>query len=465
MKRSRLGSSGVLLTALWLVLVGGVHAVNAQDDPENPPLAEPESPAPEVEQGAGEGEAPEETVEAPAAPEEPESWLDVNEPVREPNVGDEVIVTFQDGRRMNGVFVSRDESTLVVKVRGVELKLPASTVSNLVALDPPPVRYERMRKMVDPQDVQKLTMLAEWCRRHGMYDEALTEVERALAADQYSGEAQRLKQLIEEQRALAARPGGRRTEPRDADSDRERPRFERRPQLEDFPLLTPEQINLIKVYEIDLRDAPRLIIRRETISRLLQQYGTNPLVPTTREGRDEMYRKDPAAILDLMFRLRARELYSEVEVVGNPRSMQAFRDNIQGGWLVNAVATTRCHGGRNGGRLLLTNRRPTSEESMYTNFYIISQFKLGDGTPLINWDDPELSPLLQMGLPARDSMFPHPQVEGWRPIFRTRDARSFRLAVSWIRMMYRPRPAYDIPYAPPRPLAPIEPAESEGVER
>lgn len=419
---------------------------------------------------AQEQKTPEEAPEQPA-PEgaaEPAALDDVAPEERDPQRGDEVVARFEDGRRMRGKFISDDGITLFMEVAGVELEIPRSKVSDLVVLDPPLVRYERMRRMVGDNPDQ-IVNLAEWCRRQGLYAQGLAQVERALDLDPHHGDALRLKTLIERQYALhKSRKDDAGSPERDEAEPRERPRFERRLPPSEFPLLNEEQINLMNVYEVDLNDPPRMVIPRDTVEELIRRYSSHPLVPATREGRREVLRMSETEILDLMFRLRARELYSQVEVLESPRSLKLFREKINSGWLVNQMATTRCHGGRDAGRLLLTNRKPGSNEAAYTNLLILERFTLDTGEPLINYDQPELSPLLQMGLPRDDTAFPHPEVYGWRPVFRSRDDRAFRLTVEWIESMYRPRPDYPIEYEPPVSESAGEPDQEfpdRGVER
>lgn len=377
---------------------------------------------------------------------------------REAQLGDEVVVVFRDGRRMNGEFISLDATTLVIDVTGVEIELPVNSYRDLLVLEPAKLRYERMRDMVG-DDARKRMNLAEWCRRRGMYEEALNEVDRALEIDPYFEGAQKLRTLIEQEWALQkVRGTGQGMEDEQSEKAGD---FDRRPLPGEFPLLTEEQINLIKVYELDITDPPRLVIDRDVVEQLLRDYSDSPLVPTTREGREEIFGWDARKVLDLMFRVRARDLYGRVRVLGQPKSMKMFRDFVHTKWLLNHAATTKCHGGTNAGDFQLTNRNPRSEASVFTNFVIIDKFRTSTGQPLIDWEDPERSVLLQLGLPRDDSAYPHPEVKGWRPVFRSRESRGYQQAVDWMRAMYRPRPEYPFDYQLPGENR--EPAE--GVER
>jgi hypothetical protein len=147
-----------------------------------------------------------------------------------------------------------------------------------------------------------------------------------------------------------------------------------------------------------------------------------------------------------------------VQVVDEPKSMKAFRDEVNSTWLINSCATNTCHGGEEAGRLVLYNHGARRDPTVYTNFLILDRFRLADGRPLINYDDPEKSPLLQLGLPREDSLVKHPSApmgkagrDGWKPAFKSVTDVQFHQAAAWIDSMYKPHPAYPIEYTPPGP--------------
>ena len=224
-----------------------------------------------------------------------------------------------------------------------------------------------------------------------------------------------------------------------------------------FPLLTPEQVALIKVYEYKKEDRLAVSIKPEVINRFFEAYADNPRVPASEEARKALVARGPAAVLDLMYDVRARDFYQFVEVTGVPEAMLTFRDRINSTWLANSCASVDCHGGENAGRLRLTKRQTKSESAYFTNYYVLDRFRLPDGTPLINYNDPSASPLLQLGLPRDISSSPHKEVpgasgrgDGWRATFRNDRDPKFKQASSWIESMFRPRPEYELEYPPKR---------------
>lgn len=366
----------------------------------------------------------------------------------------EAIVLLKDGRRITGLLVERTREAVVLKVGGIATRLPADIIDRVEVLPPVLERYQQMRDAIDDDDPDQLVQLAEWLRSRARFDLAIKELLRALEVRPGHPEATRLLTLVRGQRELASRAGsGDRGAPRPAGA----PAPAVRP---DFPVLSPDQINTIKVYEIDLKSPPDLLVDRDTMTRLMERHSGDPSIPPTAEGREALYRLAPARQVELIFKLQARELYPEIRVIGQPHSMTRFRDEVHRPWIVNSCATTRCHGGEEAGRLYLSNRRPNSEATVYTNFLILERFRLPDDSPLLDYDEPARSALLQMALPRRDSLVPHPIVPGpdgrgdlWRPAIRSTDDRRFQQAVEWMKSMYRPRPQYPVDYQPPKAVA------------
>ncbi len=396
----------------------------------------------------------------------------------EPAPGDRVLLVFLDGTRVEGEFLRSEPRFVIVKVSNVESPFDRRTLAQVVVQETPKARFRALKAGLKDSDVERRIDLAIWARDQRLFEEGLAEAEAVLRIDPANAEAEELRRELAMLVLLRERQGAPPTggeESSDGSKDGQEGAGEdsgtdapprgapRRPRVDEFPLLTDAQVGLMKVYEVDLKNPPRINIPRETVDRLLVRYADHPLIPSTREAKEAFRLLPPERILETMFRVRARDLYGEVQVLDNPASMKKFRDQVHSAWLINNCATTQCHGGSAAGRLLLTNRRPNADRSVYTNFLILDRFRTMDQRRLIDWNEPERSVLLQMGLPRDDAIVPHPEVRGWTPAFRTRDDRRFRNAVEWIGMMYRPRPEYPLEYPPkdhaedhsaPNPAAP-----------
>lgn len=392
--------------------------------------------------GVAAGQTP--PAQAPSTPPPPAPASQLSAAGEEPR---EAVVLLQDGREYSGLLVQRDGQKIVLRIGAIDMPFDASRVARVIVLPPVLDRYREMRSSIDDTDTEGLLRLVEWLRVRGQWSTALKELDHILTIDPLHYNAKQMRTLVAAQQKLAEQSGQPRVNVPGAAA----------PAAEDgFPLLSERDINVIKVYEVDLKDPPGIRISRETIRRLLEQHDGDPALPRTQDGKDAMYRQNPVKILETMFKVQARNLYSEVQVKDHPRSMQRYRDDVQRAWLMNSCATTRCHGGAEAGRLRLASARPNSDATVYTNFLILDRFTLADGTPLINYDKPAESPLLHLALPRDQSLFKHPEVKGlegradqWRPPLRSVDDGRFEAGVRWIRSMYRPRPTYPIEYTPP----------------
>lgn len=403
--------------------------------------------APAGEDAAEEADPP--PADPPPATDERDSFRE--DEAAKPEPGDPVRLIYVDGRRLRGTLVREDADEIIVTIERVDVRIGKSELRHWYKAEDPRTMYRRWRPLIGSDDLDQLVSLATWLKDERLYDEALLELDAVLARDPYHAEAAKLRDVVRNLMTLEKRQEEREL----LDPHRDQPPGHpavapRRLARDAFPLLSPEQINLMKVYEVDLNDPPRMVIARETVDKLLDRYADHPLIPGSRKEREAFRRLPPEEILDIMFRVQARELYGEVSVIGQPRAMSYFRDRIHTGWLLNSAATTRCHGGLEAGQLVLMNRRPNSEQTVYTNFLILDRFRTSDGLPMINYANPEKSVLVQMGLPRKDALYPHPPVRGWRPVFRSRESRSFKNTLEWIGMMYEPRPDYPIQYDPPR---------------
>lgn len=373
--------------------------------------------------------------------------------------GTETELLMRDGRLITGMLVEQSQERIVLSISGIATPFARDAVERVRALPGVEERYRQLRDSIDDADVENLIRLSEWLRSRGRLDLALWEIDHVLALEPANQGARELRVLIvEQQRVIDARREAREAKERDAAA-----------QAPAFPLLSQEQINLIRVFEVDLRSPPRLLVPRETVKKFLTKYAGRTVegrgaVPSTPEGREMFYRQTPADLLGWMFDMRARELYPEVEVLENPRSMRMFRDDVNRTWLVNNCATNKCHGGEEAGRLWLFNKRPGSDAAAYTNFLILDRFKTEGGLGLIDYAEPARSPLLDLGLPRQQAVFKHPEVVGagrghWTPAFRGRTDDAYERAIEWIRSMYPQRTGYPIDYTPPTPRA----ARVEGV--
>ncbi len=377
----------------------------------------------------------------------------------EPNSGIvECVVTLVSGRKITGELIRENSLIVVLGINGIETTFQRNAVAKIVILPPVKERYNEMRSAIPDNDIDARLVLVEWLRARRAYDLAIKELESVLAISPSNPQAKLLHTWLTEYNKLGPAP----KKPKDSNpptaSTPNTPSASNRLRKNQITPLTPEQINLIRIYEIDLRDPPKLRVPDETLQTLMNRK-PNAFSPN-KEQRDAIFKLPEIEKLKILFTHKARDLYSQVTVLEDPQSIRKFRENVhaQRGWIINACATTRCHGGPDAGAFQLINARTNSDATVYTNFLIIEQYTLPDGSPLIDYQAPERSPLLQMGMVSKNTLTPHPEIpadfpgRGFRPIFRSTRDRKYRDAIEWIRSMYQPRPEYNFLHtAQPKP--------------
>lgn len=363
------------------------------------------------------------------------------------------VVYLRNGQTREGVIIEDTFDYVLVEIEGIPARLRREFVDHVVLEPTFEQRYQEYRATIRPHMYDRHMALCRWLVRHRRYELAKENLEELLSREELH-EARELLKLVDAQLALrptvAAEP-----EPIIEPDD-----MPLQPQREPAALLSHEDVNLMRVYEVDFDNPPRINIRPETVRRFFQSYGTHESVPASQSDRNAMIRGDATRILRLMFELRARELYPDVEVTSEPYSMNQFRLRVHNTWLLNNCATSGCHGGPEGGDLYLHRRNHTDARVRYTNFMILEKLEVDPDWPLVNYENPEMSLIIQYGLPRNTARLPHPDVPGWQPVFARANDRMKQGAVHWIRSMMQPRPDYPIDFDP-MPRWKDVPVESE----
>lgn len=426
--------------------------VPPKPDPKAEPVTEPAAaPAPGSAPTTNDGGDPKKSAEPPPAAPAGHTTPTGESPIVE------AVIYFKDGRRLTGYLVSQDEKQTVVRIEGIDTKIEAPLIERVEILPPVEERYKKLREAIQDDDVERRLLLVEWLINRRQYELATTEITGVLKVAPENSQAKKMKLLLEQQQAVDRAAAELKAKGIKAPKGTEGGEPGKRAA---FPLLETEDVNLIRVFQVNLNDPPKMSVPREVVDDLIKKYADRPEIPASEEGRQALYRKRPNQLLRLLFELKARELYPMVKVQEDPASMKLFRDNVWGGWVKNACASTRCHGGEEAGKLWLSNTKSNADRTIYTNYLILHRFKLPDGTPLIDYDKPADSPLLQLAMERNASRRPHPRVEAvvrsgqepFKPVFDSPLDRRFQETVEWIKAMYVPEGKdYPVKYVAPVP--------------
>lgn len=392
----------------------------------------------------------------------------------DPEPGQTGMVILRDGQVREGVIIEDAFEHVLLEIHGIRAKLKRDTVSHVILQPTFEQKYAEYKASLKPGMYDAHYGLCEWLFAQRRYELARQELLELLEKVEMP-EARRLLRLVEAQMALKEKPQREETaseEPSSpASSESTDSSSESPPASDDSfgPILTKADVNIIRVYEIDFDHPPKITITPDTVRELIEKYGENKLVPASQTGRNAMFRAaadQPLEIVRLMFELRARDLYPQIQVNSEPHALNLFRQRVHDTWLMNNCATSRCHGGPDAGSFFLHRRNSKDERVRYTNFLILERLKLDPNWPLINYDRPEDSLIIQYGLSRDDPTCrkPHPRVPGWKHAFSPTNPRMKQDAIEWIRLMMQPRPQYPVEYQPPQrkpPKAEGQPEDSQ----
>jgi hypothetical protein len=387
----------------------------------------------------------------------------------QPEPGQRGVVVMRDGQTREGVIVEDDFDHVLIEIEGIRANLKRSTVSHVMLSPTVEQLYEQYKATLQPGHYDAHFRLCQWLADEKRYD--LAHKELLLLLEQVEmADALQLFNIVDAQMKLRGKPvEGDAGQPGDehlgdapqngaADGDGSLAGSVRAVDLMPEQLVTKEDVNLIRVYEIDFEHQTRVTITPDTVRTLIEKYGTNDLVPASQTGRNQMFRTaadDPLQIVRLMFELRARDLYPLIQVNSEPYALNLFRRRVHDTWLINTCATNACHGSPFAGRFFLHRKNYKDDEVRFTNLLILETLQLDPNWPLINYERPEDSLIIQYALPRELARKPHPLVSGFKPAISPTNQRMKQDAIEWIEAMMQPRPEiegrpYGVEYQPPR---------------
>ena len=214
--------------------------------------------------------------------------------------------------------------------------------------------------------------------------------------------------------------------------------------------LAEDQINMIRVYEIDPETKPAVLISRDAIDDLFKNHMDKDAVPKGKDRQDRFRGLNGYDQMKVFFAAKARELYPKIKVKSDPESIKVFREKVHANYVLNYCGTNECHGGPNGGDFFVFNRDPSNvDPTVYTNFYTLHEYKEGPGY-MLDFENPEKSYLLQFGLPPANAITPHPVVKGWRHSFNNSSDPRYQTILKWISSFPKAKNDYGINWQPPK---------------
>jgi hypothetical protein len=367
------------------------------------------------------------------------------------------IVKTNDGHTYEG-DVTETGTAVTVKTRNVPITIQRADIESIEYLGTLDEQYAQRMARLDAKDVNGRVTVARWAFDQGRYDLARNALESALTLEPNNREANQMLDSVRVQIRLErakrdaattaetrrAATSGPATAPATVASSAPQP-------VDPRNLLTADDINAIRQFELKPSDTHvRINFSRDVKKRFatannirIQDFNALPQFEQLRRILEE----------------GAPDMKRDVRIVSDPSSILEYRRNIQP-VLLGSCATSGCHGPQTGAGGLLLYSPPESEAITYTNFFIIQTYARqpeqrqgpfgAAERRLIDRIEPSNSLLLNYGLPPNIAEYDHPQVSGYRPIFRNRDDNGYRRLEGWIRDSLRAtKPEYDVNFTPP----------------
>ena len=362
------------------------------------------------------------------------------------------VVTTTDGRTLEGEMVRESGEVVVLSIAGIEASIPQDQVETLTYRETNQEYFDQKRAELEDADIDgRLELVQELIERDALEiaESELTSLDRQYPDDPRVIEK---RQLVQARRSLktggeldaerAAAGGSGEGRPRTTAAGATAARAD--------AYLSEEQMNRLKVFEVDLDEEPRITIPRETLDKFFDSYAGQEGVPAGTSERQQFLRLSGSEQLQMLFDKQARELYGEVSVRSVPGPLAEFRRSVNPRHVARYLAPHFGNGKVEGFNVFTS--RPDSEQEAFTNFYLLTQMKI-DGIPMIDRGNPDQSLMLQWGLPRDQAQHPAPDVEGWRPAFRSTDDPAYVRYREWIESLWgQDTPDYGIDYTPPQVL-------------
>ena len=365
------------------------------------------------------------------------------------------IVYMRDGSTLQAKIIEDAFTQVTVEVEGIRHDIPRDDVDHVEVYPGFDEWLEHVRSRIATNDLEARIDLAKWMLENERLDLARTELVSILTIDEHP-EAKQLLQLVDARLSLD-----------NEGSTAPTPTTPKRDRTAGIPerTLTDEDVNIIRVYEIDFNDPPKVTLDPKALDRVIKDYAAHPRIPDDIRKREALYALHDIDKVKLLFDVKARELYQYIKVDSIPRSLSLFRKNVHNTWLIRNCATSGCHGGQDAGKFFLHRTDPTDSRTILENLLIMERLDLDGPHRVIDYENPEMSLLVQYALPQAEARLPHPDVPGYASVFPVGESRIKSKTIDWIRSMYQPRPRYPVEFTPPTQEAPLKAPEAPRVPR
>jgi hypothetical protein len=357
------------------------------------------------------------------------------------------------GATVTGEVVAQDDTSVTLNVAGAATVFKLADVKSLTILTPEQEFAQRRAKLADT-DIKGRLDLAQWLYDQGLLDLAKRETADLRQRAPDNEDAVLLARLVDkaiDEKAQATVQPPTPAPGVGAETPGQAPGLPA-----GLKMLTPADINTIKIWEIDFASQPHVTVPSEVIDTLFKSYSADPAVPTGQNERTAFRTLDGYKQLRTLFEVNAdktqkfKDFYSKIKVVDDPPAIKNLKKQFHQNYVLGYCGSASCHGGAQAGNFFLFQKDAAGATTVYTNFYILQNY-VNRQASMIDHEHPELSLLIQYGMAQSNATFPHPVVPGWKPRFTDGQEQLAQSIGDWIKEDLGPsRPRYPINYTPPQ---------------
>ncbi len=363
-------------------------------------------------------------------------------------------VILKDGRKLTGEVTETKDGNIIVKTKyGETAPIKPDEIQSIEDVVTPEEEYARKLKEIDPKSADDHYKLGKWAFDNGLLDIAEKELNEALEIDPDHKRASLLLRQVKAKLEEAGETGGTGgTEPEKGEEGGKT--TEGAAAVKPEYLVSQEDIYRIRFAELRESDRVTVELKNDVVERYIESM----------QGIGDFKEKNFAKKFRGWPKLqKAKYIHDNTEsdnvsirddilITKDPQFMTDFRTQV---WpiLTGGCAALSCHGGEkvNGG-LKVFNVSAKDVKVDYTNYVLLwGCVKTNDGggyRRVIDKNWPELSLLLQYGLPPENARYKHP-VKIKAMFTSTKDKRYIRI-LDWIKSLEGPpMPNYHLAYKPP----------------
>lgn len=319
---------------------------------------------------------------------------------------------------------------------------PGQPVATRAPAESAEQEFAKRRAALAANDAAGRVRLSRWAFEREEYDLARDVAQEAVTLDRRNQEAQEMLRTIDAQRRLNRKPapgqsGGQPASPPPASA----PAAATTAGNGLVPPLTPDEVNHVRLLEWRGEKGVRIRLLNDVKRRFLARSDIKPAEFNRMDAIDQAWD---------MKKSGSRELWNDIRITNDPPSMREYRTQVQR-IALEGCATAACHGGGAGSERFTLYPRAEQDGEAYANFITLHKYQYksekGDEAAMIDRNRPEDSLLVQFGLVPNAANIPHPEVEGFRPLFRTQNDPKLKTLVRWMTDYMTPmRDDYGVPF-------------------